>query len=84
MSIKVGDLVVVVHACCPRTDYVGNIRTVGEIRQNYTRCPDCGCSNTCIHAGIVGFRAGLPLSWLRKSPPLSELESTETKEETHA
>lgn len=80
--IGVGDLVVVVrstHACTD--DTLGKIFTVLEIL-SVDQGAHCGrCLRTIIPPGTAfatfNFeRGGAPISWLRRIPPLAELEPT--------
>ncbi len=84
--IKVGDLVVVVRDCCDG-ELLG---FVGEVRLLHTdglRCLRCGLVSG-EHGAIVEFRQSfhdkLPLSWLKRIPPLEELEGEKRDEEITA
>ena len=88
-EIKVGDLVVVVRTCCAETakQSLGVIAKVVSIHKTTMRCMYCRAFMTMDRkAGfdVTGKFNGAPLSWLRRIPPFSELESTEHKEETPA
>ena len=83
--ISVGDLVMVVKSCCDDADALGEIFLVAGIREKGTRCRHCFQRNNCAHAGsIFNFTAGVPLSWLKRIPPLSELETKRTADEVTA
>lgn len=80
--ISVGDLVVIVRSCCGRL--VGRIFIVGEIEFQRTRCHKCGWSGGEMHGSLNQNWWGVPLSWLRRIPPLSELEGEKRDEEITA
>ncbi len=84
--IKVGDLVIVIHICCDGVNTpLGKITTIAEIRHNVTCCDKCGQRNDTTHAAsIQNFQNGLPLSWLKRIPPLAELEGEKRDEEITA
>ena len=71
-QIKVGDLVVIVNYCCSDID-LGKILTVTGFTK--AACPMCGAK--CDSCAFLGGYWAPPLSWLRRIPPLSELESTQ-------
>lgn len=80
-KISAGDLVVVVradHSCAIKT--IGMIFTVKEIPTHHPGiyCIKCKQSNIALPdspiAKLGGGRA-FPLHWLKRIPPLSELES---------
>lgn len=87
--IKVGDLVMVVHVThsCSVVG-LGIIGTVTKILPaQWFRCGRCGKSSQDYGAAAeLDCKPGhyAPLHWLRRIDPLSELESTEHKEETPA
>lgn len=81
--IKVGDLVMVVkwpHE--HRQKYLGHIFPVQSIAA-YVSCSQCGqlwvepTAETPTHRGV-------PISWLKKIPPLSELDDVKRDEEITA
>lgn len=80
--IQVGDLVAVVRACCttPRV----SIFRVGEIRVApiAAGCHNCGYTKPAGTplARVNDSDAGYPLPWLKRIPPLDELEGTKTDE----
>jgi len=85
-QIKVGDLVIVIHSCCGV--HLGKIRRVEAL----VAVPIAGC-DYCdyVHASytdaeFVGtvFPTAWPTSWLKRIPPLSELEGVKTEEEITA
>lgn len=81
--IKVGDLVQVVYVCCDKT-WLNNIFQVSVIDIGKCSCVTCG-KQTLREACASGMSIFvIPTSWLKRIPPLSELESTETNEESHA
>ena len=84
-QIKVGDLVMVISADCPDSMRcaLGRIRTVNSIGQRSQiecKCNFCGHQyNPAGVASLEGF--GAPLSWLKRIPPLSELEGEKRDED---
>jgi len=85
--IKPGDLVIVIGNCCAKADYRGEIHVVKDVTSNGGGCLDCGIQIPGDQAGLLCEHNpwwGLPLSWLRKIPPLSELESTHNEEKAPA
>lgn len=86
--ISVGDLVVVVgqHCSAMGADWLGDVYTVtGDIQSALPRCGYCGGS---VHsARIVSFDTGgrwLPVQYLKRIPPLDELEGVRQDEEISA
>lgn len=84
-NIKVGDLVMVAYSCC--NDGLGRVGTVRGFSKRPTygvmRCNRCGNAFPKItKAADIGDGEEWPLSWLKRIPPLSELEKN--KEELHA
>lgn len=89
--ISVGDLVQVVRLCCVehlcghspifRVEDVHGM----AIRKGYGKCSACHAflPKELYGSPIVG-KWGLPLSWLKRIPPLSELETTRTEDEVTA
>ena len=80
-EIAPGDLVYVARDCCGEwigmTFVVSTIETVTNLR--------CGCCPAEFRVVICGFAEKeiiwvAPLSWLRKIPPLGELDDIENKE----
>lgn len=81
-AIKVGDLVVVARSCCIRASALGSIFSVAAIGMNTTMCRYCKTEYRETHAAeVTNFIAGVPLSWLRRIPPLSELRYADRFEE---
>lgn len=87
-TIRVGDLVMIKQVCCDLKAYgLGMIFKVERIESydDYgTRC--CGplMNGSMIAYGCLSGRSGYhPIPWLRKIPPLSEPETTETREDIH-
>ena len=91
--IKVGDLVMVVrgHECVMQI--AGGVPFTVTALLSPTgggwHCPVCNKRNAGPNVvGAEGFRAskgrGLPLHWLKRIPPLSELEGEQRKEEINA
>lgn len=83
--IEVGDLVQVVRTCCHQHGRFGKIFTVASILKSVTS--ECNRGHTTF--GDVcrwddrDETVYLPMQWLKRIPPLSELESTdETIKET--
>ena len=79
--ISVGDLVVVTGGCCEVAhEQIGWIRTVREIRGNGFTCRHCKSS---IQGQGVVFDGtwGRPMNWVKRIPPLSELEGQRTEED---
>lgn len=76
--IQVGDMVQVVRwPCCGMR--LGAIRTVEKFRQvSSLKC--CGC--WAEHSGMFAYldNGECPAEWLKRLPPLSELESSKTDE----
>lgn len=83
--IKVGDLVVVVGSHCGGSA-LGIIRTVIEIKTNYYgQCSKCGFRQVHSVVGVLDGPAPwslwhVPLPWLRRIPPLAELDEVERDE----
>ena len=82
-AIQVGDLVQQVKACCNRHPSLGCIATVNWIRYARTASPECCGAATVegMHAGAVPGCTGVPIEWLKRIPPLDELEGTRTDEQ---
>lgn len=83
-DIKVGDLVQVVrgHPCD-----LGNVGVVLDIHTwPLWSCPKCGKyeSGPFVGATLHFPFSGAPLSWLKRIPPLSELEGEKRDEEITA
>lgn len=90
-NIKVGDLVVITHDCCNHKT-LGFVGEAIEIDAGFFQCEDCRHEHVGIQARIAGLAKApdspresmgwVPIAWLKRIPPLSELEKN--KEELHA
>ena len=83
--IKVGDMVTYRHVCCARfTDGIWIFRVVSIHRTRPMPCSCAGCDrlipDEMCAAESMEFH-GTPLSWLKRIPPLSELEGERTQED---
>ena len=83
-DIRKGDLVMVVRWPHPESHF---IRTrLGEVFEVTTigpaRCYVCGYDfPQCAYIGTEGiFHIGIPLPWLKRIPPLSDLEGVNERE----
>lgn len=83
--IEVGDLVRVATAasCCGNNAAIGKIFIVEAIGKVMTRCARCKKLAVVVCALLAGHCA-VPVTRLRRIPPLSELESQDTHEEIPA
>lgn len=85
--INAGDLVVIVRwPCCHKLE--GLLGTVSGFMSAAGRRPDCGFCHT-LHLGVTTVvvldgNMIAPLEWLKKIPPLSDLEATEHSEKVNA
>ena len=88
MSIKIGDMVIVVGASCDcAKEDIGTICTVGDVSSLATKCPICSYeSRTGLHYGVgIGFGLGYKLpEHIKKLPPLDEDETITEREELTA
>ena len=76
--IEVGDLVIVVRVCpCGACKCLGHIYQVLGFGMDVI-CGACGTLYKTPAALLNPVWRGAPLSWLKRIPPLAELESTET------
>ena len=85
--IKVGDLVVVVRTCCAAryAESGGIVTRVREIVQSEYYCWDCAEKGTLrALLDISGKYNAAPLFWLKRIPPLDELEGEKRDEEITA
>lgn len=85
--IKVGDLVMVLRGCCVNRDtFIGEIRRVDDRFTSGGRCFQCGADYSGEPGAVLdGIDVTtFHVSWLKRIPPLSELESEKTKEELTA
>ena len=84
-QISVGDLVVIVRAshCCGRDKTLGRIFTVEAISSTNYQCRRC---KVITEASLCAWRDGwvVPLSRLKRIPPLAELEQTTEQEKEPA
>lgn len=86
--INVGDMVIIVRwPCCGAG--LGKIYSVVDLSPSAGPLFVCGSCKKQMDTGQerdaqLTTKGWIHLSWLRRIPPLSELESTEHKEETHA
>jgi threonine dehydrogenase-like Zn-dependent dehydrogenase len=86
--LKVGDLVVVVaHAGCGHVDYRGYVKRVQSLHHGLVLY----CHHCQHEVGRVPFAefvdeypANLPIAWLKRIPPLDELERDQIVEELTA
>lgn len=81
-DIKPGDLVVVVRGspCGHTNNLIGKVFTVLGIHPVGARCTDCGFK---ILMPCAMYRAGcaVPFAWLKKIPPLADIETVKREEE---
>ena len=85
--IKVGDLVMLVRECCPVDSAIGKIFSVAELRNHSYWCHYCRWSAGQLSGARVNGQdshCSYPLSWLKRIPPLSELEGENRDEEITA
>jgi hypothetical protein len=85
-QIKVGDLVIVIAGCCSTTQqHIGHIDTVRRMHSRPARCV-CGYVAQPVLAVITDpmGECGVPLSWLKRIPPLEELDDVKRHEEIEA
>ena len=86
--ISVGDLVVVVRDCCGK--YIGRTFIVEQMATGEAECVFCRARfhNVTVagDASVASLRdngnLGI-LTWLRRIPPLEELEGVKTEEPAH-
>lgn len=82
--IQVGDLVQVVRfPCCSCGGNLDAIFKIDEIRRNDLFKCTCHYSLGGDYGPVAAIpnRIAAPVAWLRRIPPLSELDSTDTKED---
>lgn len=71
--ISAGDLVRVVRVCCDRSK-LDVIFVVGQIENDERTCWTCNKPSPIPYAtGLRGY-SGIPIAWLKRIPPLGELE----------
>jgi hypothetical protein len=84
--ISVGDLVVRVRSCCGV--HVGTIRRIeGFSEPTECQCITCGSKNgVMVKAYFEGDAtpSACPLPWLKRIPPLEELDDVRTEDEVTA
>jgi hypothetical protein len=86
-DIKTGDLVMLVGECCGGSQSeLGLIVRVVATNYDYVDCEHCGFSTTEMLARLDGSDTGeddewgwFPMRWLRKIPPLADLETQSTE-----
>ena len=87
--IKVGDLVTVVRTCCSTTadesiGLIGTVTTIEAFRTGTWACTYCSADGNDLKAKFSNSSFPIaPLSWLKRIPPLSELEGERTEEKLH-
>jgi hypothetical protein len=82
--ISVGDLAVVLKTHCDSNPNLGRIVTVDSIVTHWIRCIQCR-KNSVFEGRIAiycvrGERFGSPLPWLKRIPPLDELENIDVED----
>ena len=89
--IKVGDLVVVVHSCCSDTrEGLGQVFRVSNVRMckpHGILCRKCGYTGHEMMAEPeeeTKVLSHAPFSWLKRIPPLGELDDVRQDEEITA
>ena len=82
--IQVGDLVALLRNHCDNRG-VGFIRQVLSIDNRALRCPECR-QLSADEGPVAEMEEGVysPLAWLKRIPPLSELEGEQRREEIEA
>jgi hypothetical protein len=85
--IQVGDLVVIVGMGCPHgIEELGRVFRVGEVVHEHTLCQICHKRhglNWCV-VDPADDDLAYPFSWLKRIPPLSELDDVKHDEEITA
>jgi hypothetical protein len=88
--IKVGDLVVMVrgHECvyCVAGGIPFVVTRFAPRLDKVWHCSKC-CQDVAASKDAVNFRGGrprIPISWLKRIPPLEELDDVKESEELHA
>ena len=86
--IKVGDLVMVVRAHCGTAKALGRVFTAPEPIKSWTGMFECGVCHSVwpCNENLYALSKGrhVPQSWLKRIPPLSELEGEKRDEEITA
>jgi hypothetical protein len=91
-AIKAGDMVIFMRACCSEGDpYLGMVYQVEAIegRFPYVHCDGCSTKHVGRFARFklsadAPFTAYIPPKWLKKIPPLVEVETAKHTEEITA
>ena len=82
--IQVGDLVAYRRVCCDTfTDgiWIFRVGVLHDVRPAGCKCSGCGrLIPSGLNAAEFAKFPGAPLSWLKRIPPLSELEGERTQE----
>jgi hypothetical protein len=80
-AIQVGDLVQVIRACCS-SPYLGEVRTVTRLYIGHGRCR-CGTKHVGANAAMLDGipECGFRIEWLKRFPPLDELERDQIVDE---
>lgn len=84
--IKAGDLVYCAKTCCEaqRVKHLGKIRRVLRVEPGDTECQHCGAADTGLHGFSATSKHGSPVWWLRRIPPIEELDDVKQDEEITA
>jgi hypothetical protein len=83
--IKAGDLVMIVKDFCGCD--IGEIFVAGEIQNRFNSlqvCNECGTYGDTPILRTRRLKGWYPVSWLKRIPPLSELDDVRQDEEIHA
>lgn len=82
-QIKAGDLVMVVGSCCGKSDTMGVIREVRQVRFDTVECVHClrPHPSEVAHLSDDDMHGWVPLPWLKRIDPLSDPEEAQTKVE---
>jgi hypothetical protein len=83
--IKVGDLVMYTRSCCMGfRDGINIFRVAAFQSPSYSPRYSCACCKADLpieaYAAQAADESGAPLSWLKRIPPLSELEGEKRDE----
>jgi hypothetical protein len=85
--IKAGDFVVVIYGCCEqsRACALGLHATVLHVFSNPDRlCIFCNAPTPDLRAELDHQRWNAPVSWLKRIPPIEELDDVKQDEEITA
>lgn len=80
--MKAGDWVMQIHSCCPR--YLGRIFRVGAVETHSFRCAHCkppAADRLVVYTPNV---AAAPVEWVKRIPPMEELDDVKLDEEITA